>query len=320
MSALRLGAGAEFDRIRAIVARLGAAASGLGDDAAVIPLGGSTLAASIDCSVEGVHFRTDWLTFQEIGGRAAAAALSDLAAEGASVIGCLVSVGSPDGAGREPTAVPFGPVTDIMAGVGHMVASVGGKVLGGDLVKSDKYLVDVCVLGEAKRPVTRGGARAGDGIWVTGRFGGPRAALTAFLRGERPAPAHRARFAHPQPRIAAGQWLAEHGARALIDVSDGLAADLGHVAAASGVAIALEAERVPLIEGVTALEALASGEEYELAAALPPEFGARDAARFEADVRGTLTRVGAVAAGAGVTVTLAGRPVPTPPGFDHFAT
>ena len=320
MSAFKLGPGGEFDRIRAIIARLGAAAAELGDDAAAVPVGGATLAASIDCSVEGVHFRTDWLTFQEIGGRAAAAALSDLAAEGASVIGCLVSVGSPDGAGREPGAVGSSPVTDIMAGVGHMVASVGGKVLGGDLVRSDKYIVDVCVLGEAKRPVTRGGARVGDGIWVTGVFGGPRAALEALLRGEKPVLAHRARFAHPQPRLAAGQWLAEHGARALIDVSDGLAADLGHIAAASGVAIAVEAERVPLVEGVTPLEALASGEEYELAAALPPEFGAKDAARFEADVRGKLTRVGDVRAGAGVAVTLAGRPVPTPPGFDHFAT
>ena len=314
MTHLPLGPGAEFDRIRAIAARLGQAASVLGDDAAVIPIGDTNLVASIDASVEGVHFCTDWLSFQEIGGRAAAAALSDLAAEGASVIGALVTIGSPKG-------LPDGSgvVTEMMAGVGHMVTSVGGKVFGGDLVRSEKYFVDLCVLGEAKRPVTRRGARPGDGVWVTGAFGGPWAALQALRKGEKPTVAHRARFAHPVPRIAAGQWLAEQGATAMIDVSDGLAADLGHVAAASGVGIALAADLVPRVEGVSALDALSSGEEYELAVTLPAGFGAQDVARFESQVRGKLTRIGDVREGSEVAVMLDGERIPTPSGFDHFA-
>lgn len=319
MTGLPLGKGAEFDRIRAIAKRLGAAASGLGDDVAVIPTGDTNLVASIDGSVEGVHFRTDWLTFQEIGGRAAAAALSDLAAEGASVIGVLVTIGSPFAGSREPGVVHSDPVTEIMAGVGHMVSSVGGKVLGGDLVKSDKYFVDICALGEAKKPVTRGGARPGDGVWVTGTYGGPRAALEALLTGEKPSVASRARFAHPVPRIAAGQWLSEHGATAMIDVSDGLAADLGHVAAASKVGIALAGDLVPRMEGVSALDALSSGEEYELAVTLPAGFGAKDVTRFESEIRGKLTRVGDVKEGSEVEVRLGGKLVPTPKGFDHFA-
>ncbi len=319
MTGFSLGKGAEFDRIRAIAKRLGAAASGLGDDVAVIPTGDTNLVASIDGSVEGVHFRTEWLSFQEIGGRAAAAALSDLAAEGASVIGVLVTVGSPTDGSRKPAAVPSDPVTEIMAGVGHMVTSVGGKVLGGDLVKSDRYFVDICVLGETKKPVTRGGARPGDGVWVTGTFGGPRAALEALLKGEKPSVANRARFAHPVPRIAAGQWLSEQGATAMIDVSDGLAADLGHVAAASKVGIALAGDLVPRMDGVSALDALSSGEEYELAVTLPAGFGAKDVTRFESEIRGKLTRVGDVKEGSEVEVRLGGKLVPTPKGFDHFA-
>lgn len=319
MTDFPLGKGAEFDRIRAIAKRLGAAASGLGDDVAVIPMGGTNLVASIDGSVEGVHFRTDWLTFQEIGGRAAAAALSDLAAEGASVIGALVTIGSPTVGSRESAAVPSDPVTEIMAGVGHMITSVGGKVLGGDLVRSDKYFVDICVLGETKKPVTRGGARPGDGVWVTGTFGGPRAALEALLKGEKPSVANRARFTHPVPRIAAGQWLSEHGATAMIDVSDGLAADLGHLAAASKVGIALAGDLVPRMDGVSALDALSSGEEYELAVTLPAGFGSKEVTRFESEIRGKLTRVGDVKEGSEVEVRLGGKLVPTPKGFDHFA-
>jgi len=173
-----LGAGPEFDRIRAIVRALGDRASGVGDDCALLDIGGTTLAVSVDASVEGVHFRTDWLSFEEIGWRAGAAALSDLAAEGAEARGVMVSLGLP-GSG-ERGAVD--PAAEIMKGVGRAAESVGGKVLGGDLVKSDQYLVDVCVLGVAERPVTRAGARAGDGVWVTGALGGAGLALEQLRR------------------------------------------------------------------------------------------------------------------------------------------
>src|SRR3989442_2158407 len=311
---LALGPGGEFDRLRAIFSRLGAAARDLGDDAALVRLGGTTLAVSIDLSLEGVHFRTDWLSFKDIGWRATAAALSDLAAEGARPIGVLVALGIPSDDGRRTTY----DAVDIMAGVGAAARSVGARVLGGDLARSPRYLVDVCVLGIAERPVRRSGAHPGDGLWVTGRLGGAGLALVALRAGRRLAPALRRRFARPTPRIAEGRWLARRGARAMIDISDGLAGDAGHLAAASGVGVAIELERVPCWPGVTPLAAVRSGEEYELLVAMPRRFGNAGA---RAVGRGTglpLTRIGACIAGRGVRMTHDGRPITPPPGFDHF--
>jgi thiamine-monophosphate kinase len=309
------GAGGEFDRLRAIFARLGTAARDLGDDCALIRVGRTTLALSIDLSLEGVHFRTDWLSWEDIGWRAAAAALSDLAADGAEPIGLLVSLGVPGG-GRGRTA---NAGTEIMAGVGAVARRVGAHVLGGDLVRSDRYLVDVCVLGRAAQPVRRAGARAGDGLWVTGTLGGAARALAALRSGRRPSPTLFRRFARPAPRIAAGRSLARLGARAMIDVSDGLAADTGHLAAASGVGIEVALERLPCWPGVTPRAAAASGEEFELLVALPGRFTERDAHAFQRATRVRLTRIGACVTGRGVRMTENGRRVPVPAGFDHFA-
>jgi len=315
-----LGAGAEFDRLRAIFARLREqkADGELGDDCALVRLGGTTLAASVDLSLEGVHFRTDWLSFQEIGWRAAAAALSDLAAAGATPVGVLVSLGLPAGNGKRETG-HVDPGTEIMEGVGAAARSVGAKVLGGDLVRSERYLVDICVLGTANRPVRRRGARRGDGVWVTGTLGGAGLALARLQSGSRPDRDLWLRFAHPEPRIAAGRWLARRGAHAMIDLSDGLAADAGHVAAASRVAIEIELGQLPCWPGVVARDAAASGEEFELLVALPARFGDRNARAFTRATGLPLTRIGRCMQGAGVRVTEAGRSVPVPPGFDHFA-
>jgi thiamine-monophosphate kinase len=292
----------EFDRLREIFARLGSRAGELGDDCALVPLGGTTLALSIDCSLEGVHFRTDWLTFEEIGWRAAAAALSDLAAEGAEPVGMLVSLGMP-GSGEAGTA--------IMDGVAAAAQSVGAKVLGGDLLRSAQYLVDVCVLGTAEHPVRRAGARAGDGVWVTGRLGGAARALAGYRSGTRPGGTLGRRYSHPEPRIAAGRWLAAHGATAMIDISDGLAADAGHVATASGVGLEIGLGRLPCWEGVAPLAAAASGEEFELLVTLPGSFTAKP--DFE------LTRIGVCVAGGGVRLLEGNTPVALPAGYDHFA-
>jgi thiamine-monophosphate kinase len=207
-----------------------------------------------------------------------------------------------------------------MSGVGAAAQSVGAKVLGGDLVRSPRYLVDVCVLGLAPRPVRRRGARPGDGLWVTGRLGGARLALAALRAGRRVAPALRRRFARPVPRVAAGRWLARRGARAMIDVSDGLAADAGHLAAASGVRVEIALERIPCWPGVAPLAAARSGEEYELLVALPPRFGDPGARAFRRATGLPITRIGACTAGRGVLVTDGGRRVTTPRGFDHFPT
>src|SRR5207302_6708148 len=138
-----LGAGGEFDRLRAICTRLGDAAAELGDDCALVSLDDVTLAVSIDCSYEGVHFRTDWLSFEEIGWRAGAAALSDLAAEGAKPLGLLVSLGIPTPGTRHPT--PPDDASDIMAGIAPAAPSAGAEVPGRDLTNAGKYPVGLCV-------------------------------------------------------------------------------------------------------------------------------------------------------------------------------
>jgi thiamine-monophosphate kinase len=312
---LALGPGGEFDRIRAIIAGLGAAAGPLGDDCALVPFGNTTLALSIDASLEGVHFRTSWLGFPEIGWRATAAALSDLAAEGAEPIGVLVSLGVPsDGEGDSVDSA-----AEIMMGVAAAAQSVGAKVLGGDLARAERYLVDVCVVGKVERPVRRAGARSGDGVWVTGTLGGVGTALRELQAGRRPDPESLRRFAHPEPRVAAGRWLAGKGATAMIDLSDGLAGDARHLAAASGLAVDIALERVPCWIGVQPLLAARSGEEYELLVTLPSAFGESQAAAFAQIHDLPLTRIGTCAAGpAGVRFTDRGVPVAVPGGFDHF--
>ena len=313
--ASRLGAGGEFDHLRAIFARLGSDARDLGDDCALVSVAGRTIAISIDLSLEGVHFRTDWLSFREIGWRATAAALSDLAAASATPLGVLVSLGMPGNRQRRSGNVSV----EIMSGVGAAVRSVGGHVLGGDLVRSQRYLVDVCALGLVTRPVRRNGARPGDGLWVTGRLGGAGLALHAFRARRRVEPGLRRRFARPVPRIAAGRWLARHGARAMIDISDGLAGDAGHIAAASDVSIEIELARVPCWPGVTPRDAVRSGEEYELLVALPRRFQERNARAFRRATRLPLTRIGVCIAGRGVRITDNGQRITPPRGYDHFA-
>src|SRR5581483_11238862 len=204
-------------------------------------------------------------------------------------------------------------------GAAHAAASVGARVLGGDLVRSPRYLIDVCVLGTTRRPVRRKGARARDSLWVTGQLGGSGRALDAFKNGRPPAGELRERFAHPEARIAAGQWLARHGARAMIDISDGLVADAGHVAAASSVAIDLELENIPCWPGVPPLDAAASGEEYELLVALPSTFPPRARRDFSRVHALPLTRIGRCRTGVGVRLLDQGRAVEHPPrGFSHF--
>jgi thiamine-monophosphate kinase len=184
------------------------------------------------------------------------------------------------------------------------------------------------VLGWASAPVTRAGARAGDGLWLTGSLGGARAALEAWRRGAEPEAEARRRFARPVPRLSGGRWLARHGAHAMLAVSDGLGADAAHLAAASGVALAIDLARVPVAApavpeaarlGIPPSQfAAESGEEFELLVALPATFDLEDARAFASVAGVELTRVGEVHAGSGVRATLAGAPIALA-GFDHFA-
>ena len=310
-----LGRGREFDRIRAIAAALGPRAPELGNDCAFIKTGDTTLALTTDVSVEGIHFRREWLSLEEIGWRAAVASLSDLAAAGADPIGVLVALTVPGGEG-EPT------FTSVMSGVGDAVALAGGTVLGGDLSRGAAISLAVTAVGAAPRPMRRSGAGPGNDVWVTGALGGARAAVAAWNAGREPDPGARARFARPEPRISAGRWLAAHGATAMLDLSDGLAGDAGHLAAASRVTIRIQLERLPCHPAVPAearaagepapVFAARGGEDYELLVALPPE--------VLPDAGIALTRIGRVEAGdiGGSVLELGGHQVSLA-SYDHFA-
>jgi thiamine-monophosphate kinase len=312
-----LGPGPEFDRIRAIASGLGSRAAGLGDDCALLEIAGTTLALSTDASVEDVHFRRAWLSLEEIGWRATAASLSDLAAAAAQPIGILAALTMP---GSEPES----SFASIMAGAGEAVASVGGVVLGGDLSRGASISLTITSIGRAPRPLRRRGARPGDGLWVTGELGGARAALMAWKVARTPDPGARVRFARPEPRIEMAGWLAKAGATAMMDLSDGLASDARHLAAASQVALRIDLDRLPCHPSVPGEAqvvgeapgsfAAQGGEDYELLVTLPAAFDRKP------DRGLALTRVGSVEEGEPGRVIMERNGVPvTLTGYDHFA-
>jgi len=308
---LALAEGEEFDAIRALLAVWGARATGIGDDAAVMDVPAhERLVVSTDASLEGVHFRREWLSPRQIGARATAAALSDLAAMAATPIGLLLALGLPDSWRAE--------LAELAHGVGEMAAWACCPIVGGNVTRASELSLTITVLGSAAQPLSRDAARAGQALYVTGRLGGPGAALAAMLRHAVPDAAHLARFAQPRPRLDEARWLAARGARAAIDVSDGLAADAAHLASASGVALEVELAWIPCASGVDAERAIASGEEYELLVTFdegsPPDVGA-----FEAEFSVPLTRIGRVVRGAGVTLARAGGRVDPPRGHDHLS-
>jgi thiamine-monophosphate kinase len=320
-----LGPGAEFDLIRRFLHRAPGGAGdhvlvGPGDDAAVLRDGGITL--SSDVSVEGVHFRRDWLAPEEIGYRAAAAALSDLAAMAARPVGLLVSLAvAPEDAAEVAARV--------MAGVTELAEGFEVALLGGDLSRSPGPLViDVTVVGRTSSPVLRVGAEPGDEVWVTGELGAAGAAVAALLRGETPRADAMARFARPTPRVAEAIWLAEQGIpRAMLDLSDGLLGDASHLSAASGVALVLEAASVPVHGAVSPGSAeervslaASAGEDYELCFCAAPGAGDRVGAELLRRFGVPMTRVGVVEQGAGVHWRHAGggRSPPVLGGYQHF--
>jgi len=249
-------------------------ARGIEHDAAVV----EGLVVTQDALVEGVHFRFDLLTWRELGFRAAAVNLSDLAASGADALALIVSLGLPGDTSVED-------VVELYEGLNE----AGVPVRGGDTTRADRVLLSVTALGSSPRVPGRAGARPGDLLVVTGPLGG---AGAAFREG---------RLLWPPLRLEEGRRLAAV-ATAMLDLSDGLAPDAGHIAERSGCRLAIELERVPLAAGAT-VEDLSFGEDYELLAATPDPLG--------------FPVIGRCEEGEGVVLTHHGRSV-TLSGWDHF--
>jgi thiamine-monophosphate kinase len=249
-------------------------AHGIEHDAAEI--GG--LVVTQDALVEGVHFRFDLLSWRELGFRAAAVNVSDLAASGAEPLALIVSLGLPGDARVED-------VLELYEGLNE----AGVPVRGGDTTRAQGVLLSVTALGRSDRVPGRAGARPGDVLVVTGPLG---AAGAAFRAGC---------LVRPPLRVEEGRRLATV-ATAMLDVSDGLAPDAGHLAERSGCRLAIELERVPLADGAT-LDDLGFGEDFELLAATPVPLG--------------FTTIGRCEEGSGVLLTLHGEPVELA-GWEHF--
>lgn len=316
-----LGPGGEFDLIRRMLENAPPAGPrvlvGPGDDAAVV---GDGWVLSTDLSVEDVHFRRSWITDEEVGFRAATAALSDLAAMAAEPVCVLVSMAYPPGGDVDPEAVG--------RGVREAASLVGASVVGGDVSRSPGPLfLDVTVVGWSTAPALRCGASPGDEIWVTGVLGASAAAVRMWRSGTEPSAALRHAFARPRARVEAARVLADAGVvRALVDLSDGLAGDAGHLAAAGAVKVVLDPALVPVAPDAErvmgapeALDAaLHGGEDYELCFAAPA--GSVDGLVLGKAAGVLLTRVGWVEAGSGVW--LAGPGGATSPvtggGYDHL--
>ncbi len=332
----------EFELLARIRGRLPAPGSrirlGSGDDAAVTVPEGAT-ATSVDALVDGVHFRRASATPAQIGHKALATALSDLAAMGAEPGEAYVVLGIPPDFGEDECI-------ELLDGMLALAAATGTDLAGGDLTRAGELFLAITVVGHAADPdalVHRGGARAGDALVLTGEIGGAAAglelldqpnldadfALEGDMERQKTKSALVGRQLEPMPRLQAGRALAGAGGTAMIDLSDGLSGDAGHIAAASGVALRIDAAAIPLAPGSKELmvaagrnpwDLLGGGEDYELLASIPPERVA--AARLsvqEAEKGVGLTVIGEVLAGSGVEIRLPDGRFLASAGFDQLA-
>jgi thiamine-monophosphate kinase len=317
----------EWGVIAALRARMPAGALtsvGIGDDAAVVGAPSGSVVAAVDLVIEGRHFRRDWSCAYDVGVKAAARSLADIAAMGAVNTALLVALAAPG-------ALPARWATDLASGLAHEATRAGAGIVGGDTARADSVTLSVTALGdlEGRRPVLRSGARPGDVIAVAGTLGHSAAGLALLAAGIADPAELVAAHLRPAPPYDAGPEAALLGATAMIDVSDGLLADLGHVADASGVRINLTtsslapgsvlraaAERLTASETPTARQdslaaralewVLTGGEDHSLVAAFPAPAALPPRWRV----------IGEVCTGAGVMVD--GAPHDGPGGWQHF--
>jgi thiamine-monophosphate kinase len=305
---------------------------GIGDDCAVLrPSAGMELLLTTDTQEEGVHFRRDWSSPEDIGWRCLAVNVSDIAAMGGQPLGAIVAL-------LLPPALEVAFIEALYDGMQAMATAYGCPVIGGNISqRTDTLSITITVLGEAPlgQSVYRSGAQVGDEIWVTGDLGGAKAGLEVLLapEGEINAPTHDvlARYRRPQPRLQEAQYLRHHAnLHSLLDISDGLSSDLRHICEASGVGAQLYAWQIPIapqtrqvatLQGTDALDyALHGGEDFELCLTAPPGQIVPLQATFQQHFACPLVQVGTIQAGSGVTITHPdGRQHPLAvQGYDHF--
>lgn len=283
---------------------------GPGDDAAVLRVKTGHVVVSTDLMVEGRHFRRDWASAEDVGHRAAAQNLSDINAMGGRATSLTVGLAA-------PPDLPVQWALDFARGFADECALVGASVVGGDLTRADQVVIAVTVLGEVEgEPVRRSGARAGDVVALAGRQGWAAGGLTVLTRGFRSPRKLVDAYRRPEPPYEAGAQARAAGATAMIDVSDGLVADVGHLATASGVAVDVETAAFELAEPLQAVGAalgvdpmqfiLGGGDDHALVATFPADVPLPDG----------WTRIGSVADGEGVTVD--GGAYEGPTGHRHF--
>lgn len=320
----------EFELLARLRERLPAPGSrihvGPGDDAAVTVPGGAA-ATSVDALVEGVHFSRETASLRQIGAKALATALSDLAAMGAEPGEAYVVL-------TVPADLDEDGCLEALDGIIELAEATGTTIAGGDVSRGPVLSFAIAVVGHASAPelfVRRSGARPGDALVVTGELGGAAAGLLLPELGdlalsEATAGSLLRRLHVPIPRLDAGRALAAAGATAMIDLSDGLGGDARHLAEAGGVGLRIDAEALPVADGVIEVAtaagrdplqiAVSGGEDYELLAALPPAGLDLEELGRSADV--TLTRVGEVIAGQGVEIRLPGGRLLESSGYDQL--
>ncbi|MRJ77971.1 thiamine-phosphate kinase [Aeromicrobium sp. SMF47] len=298
-----------IDRLRERIGHNRHVLLGPGDDAAHVSTQDGTFLVSSDLLIEGRHFRRDWSSPRDIGRKAAACNLSDISAMGGVATALTVGFGA-------PADLPVSWALEMVRGFEDECAHVGAHIVGGDVTESDKIIIAVTAMGDAARPVRRSGALPGDYVAYSGQLGLAGAGFATLSRGFRSPKAAVEAHRVPSPPYAAGPQAAGVGATSMTDVSDGLLADLGHIADASGVAIDLDSHLIVVPEPVaTVSEALGrnamdfmltGGDDYALVATFSSE----------TTVPAGWTRIGQVADGSGVTVD--GAPYDGASGHQHF--